>query len=129
MRVTLDNAEGLLRPGLFGQMWIVTQRVSKAIVSPTEAIVDDARGSFALLQDEPGKIFRRAVKIGLRTPQQVEILDGLCFSATLWSPPGIQELGGLPSSHPAGPQRQEQRPTDDVGPANLTVFSRDLDRP
>jgi cobalt-zinc-cadmium efflux system membrane fusion protein len=99
VRVTLDNADGLLRPGLFGQLWIVTQRSSKAIVAPAEAIVDDSRGPFALLEDEPGKILRRAVKIGLRTPQQVEILDGL-FPGDQLVTTGVQELGGLFPSRP-----------------------------
>lgn len=92
--VTLDNAQGLLRPGLFGQMSIVTQQAIKTVIAPAAAVMNHGGELFALLEDEPGKLFRRKLKLGLHTSKQVEILDGL-FPGDNVVTTGLQELGAL----------------------------------
>lgn len=75
--VPVDNPEMLLRPGMSGRMQITVSQSQEAIVCPTAALIDTPSRTFVLLRRGEGKYQRREVKIGLRTPEQVEILDGL----------------------------------------------------
>lgn len=75
--VALDNREGLLRPGMFGQMEIEIGRAAEAIVCPIEGIIRYFDEEYVLLNRGEGKYLRRPVRLGVRNGSHVEILDGL----------------------------------------------------
>lgn len=85
VRVVLENAPldswpepYPVRPGMFGRVALTTGEVEAEVVIPESALVHDApAGDFVFVEAEPGTFEQRAVRIGARTPDRVEILSGL----------------------------------------------------
>lgn len=75
--VPIENADGRLRPGMFGRMTITVAQAEQAIVCPVEALLNTPGRTFVLVRQGEGKFQRREIKIGLRTPELVEIEKGL----------------------------------------------------
>ena len=109
VRVLLENRDGRLQPGMFGQMRIFAMSQEQAIVCPTEALIRDG-GRFVVLRAEgPGKFRRQSVQIGMRRPGQTEILDGL-FPGDYVVTVGSQELAtvfGGAAGRPTSPRLSE----------------------
>ncbi|MBT2770678.1 efflux RND transporter periplasmic adaptor subunit [Halomonas sp. ISL-60] len=79
VRAELDNADGLLRPGMLMEV-IVQQRVRDTIVIPEAAIEPSGDRHFVMLIEQQAGTTRLAqheVKIGERRNGEVEILEGL----------------------------------------------------
>lgn len=79
VRLVLPNPEGLLRPGMFGNVRLFAAETAPTLQIPAEALihgVGDApdRVVVALADDRYGS---RAVRVGRRTADRVEILAGL----------------------------------------------------
>ena len=86
IRACIDNRQNQLRPGMFARVNTVFSEREKAVVVPEEAIVPQGGKQFVikLLQgadkgtDKETKITQRVeVKVGIRKPGKVEILEGL----------------------------------------------------
>ena len=82
IRACIDNRQGQLRPGMFARVNTVFNVKSDARVLPEEAIVPQGGKQFVikLVQSADGKsqtTLRSEVKVGLRTPGKVEILEGV----------------------------------------------------
>lgn len=85
VRACIDNRQGQLRPGMFARVNAVFGERDKAKVIPEEAIVPLGGKQFVIkLTDSPAgaekdsKTTQRVeVKVGIRRPGRVEILDGL----------------------------------------------------
>lgn len=75
--IVIDNADGKLRPGMFGRVRISVQVANEAVVCPTDAVIRSRTGNYLLVQRTPGKYENRRVKLGLTEDGQVEILDGV----------------------------------------------------
>ena len=74
VRAELDNAEGLLKPGMF--MTVRLEReAAPALVVPESAIVPE-RGKVYVFIVEDGLVTRREVATGRREPGRVELLAG-----------------------------------------------------
>jgi membrane fusion protein (multidrug efflux system) len=75
VRALLDNAAGLLKPGMF--MTVTVQRdPTPALVVPEAAIVPE-RGKIYVFVVENGAVARREVATGRREPGRVELLAGV----------------------------------------------------
>jgi RND family efflux transporter MFP subunit len=74
--VDVPNEDGRLRPGMYAYTRIVADEHKDAIVLPTSAIGNDKGESFCLAI-ENGKIARKPVTLGLRSPGELEIATGL----------------------------------------------------
>lgn len=114
-RVYADNADGLLRPGLFGRMEIQVKFAKDAILCPANALIEEGTAAWVLLEQGHGKFLRRSVKLGLRTKKQAEILDGL-FPGDRVIVAGNQLLAALftdgaqgATKSPASPRRRLQK--------------------
>lgn len=129
VRVLLENSDGRLQPGMFGQMQISTARQEQAVVCPAEALIRDGAQFVVLRAESAGKFRRQEVRLGMRGPDRVEILDGL-FPGDRVITIGSQELatvfGGEPekrstsrSSRPKSSLRDEASST--LGAAPLTL--------
>ncbi|MEO6292967.1 MAG: efflux RND transporter periplasmic adaptor subunit [Burkholderiaceae bacterium] len=85
VRACIDNREGQLRPGMFARVNAVFGERDKARVIPEEAIVPLAGKQFVIklvdaasAADKDSKTTQRIeVKVGIRRPGRVEILEGL----------------------------------------------------
>jgi len=88
VRACIDNRQMQLRPGMFARVSAVFGERPNAMVVPEEAIVPQGGRSFVVkVVAGPNKdelmSERVAVKIGLRQPGKVEILEGLTLEDTV----------------------------------------------
>jgi membrane fusion protein (multidrug efflux system) len=105
LRARLPNKGNKLRPGLFARVNLILERRENALVAPEQAIVPLGQTPF-VYRVVDGKAVVTPVKLGLRRPGQVEILDGLSVgdlvvtdgqlkirdgaSVAVMPPPGVQ---------------------------------------
>jgi len=88
VRGCIDNRQQQLRPGMFARVSAVFGERIDALVVPEEAIVPQG-GRATVVKVSPGAdkdeivSERVTVKIGLRQPGKVEILEGLSFGDTV----------------------------------------------
>lgn len=66
-----------IRPGMFGRVQIVTGLHDVALSLPEQALVHEPEGEFVFVELEPGRYEQRAVQLGKRTRDRVEIVAGL----------------------------------------------------
>ncbi|MBK8751462.1 MAG: efflux RND transporter periplasmic adaptor subunit [Candidatus Competibacteraceae bacterium] len=76
LRARLPNKGNKLRPGLFARVNLVLERRENALIAPEQAIVPLGQTPFVYRVVE-GKAVMTPVKLGLRRPGKVEILEGL----------------------------------------------------
>ncbi|MFH1158261.1 MAG: efflux RND transporter periplasmic adaptor subunit [Pseudomonadota bacterium] len=76
VRASIPNAEGLLRPGMFARVNIVTTVHKGALLVPEQAIIPKGNDSFVFVVRE-GKAVLQKVVTGLRQTGTVEITEGL----------------------------------------------------
>ena len=75
--VTLEvEGQGKLRPGMFASVYLETDTHADAIVIPRDALVLDSLGDTVFVKSGD-KAERREVRLGLRSENAVEILEGL----------------------------------------------------
>ncbi|MFZ1642419.1 MAG: efflux RND transporter periplasmic adaptor subunit [Candidatus Contendobacter sp.] len=105
LRARVPNKANKLRPGLFARVNLVLERRENALIAPEQAIVPLGQTPF-VYRVVDGKAVMTPVKLGLRRPGRVEILDGLKAgdlivtdgqlkirdgaAVTVLPPPGIQ---------------------------------------
>jgi membrane fusion protein, multidrug efflux system len=82
VRATIDNRQQQLRPGMFARVTTVFGERDKAKVIPEEAIVPQGGRQFVIKvvegAEKDSQVSRRVeVRVGIRRPGRVEILDGL----------------------------------------------------
>lgn len=86
VRACIDNRQNQLRPGMFARVNTVFSEREKAVVVPEEAIVPQGGKQFVIKlldgadkgTDKETKTTQRIeVKVGIRRPGKVEILEGL----------------------------------------------------
>ena len=95
VKARVPNSHRLLQPGMFIEAHLVTALRPKAIVVPEDAVVPQEGADFAWVVVD-GKVQRRPVTLGVRTPGFVEVADGV--------QPGEQVVvGGLERLQPGMP--------------------------
>ena len=88
VRATIDNRQQLLRPGMFARVSTVFGERERALVIPEEAIVPQGGRQFVIKvvngPEKDSQLSKRVeVKVGIRRPGRVEILDGLSEGDTV----------------------------------------------
>jgi len=76
VRTEVPNPDGRLKPDMFANVEIVTDAHRTAISIPQSAVLDDNGASVVFVADGNG-YSRRPVKVGIRSDDRVEIVDGL----------------------------------------------------
>lgn len=76
MRAISENKGRKVIPGQFASIELILDAVENALMVPTESIVPEQDGHKIFLANN-GKAQPVQVKLGLRTPQQVEVVSGL----------------------------------------------------
>ncbi|MFQ5581572.1 MAG: efflux RND transporter periplasmic adaptor subunit [Mariprofundaceae bacterium] len=77
VRIEFDNAEGLLKPDMFGDVAISAGRVKSGVFVPRESVLITGKKAHLFVQTEPGRFEPRTVRTGASTDGLFEILEGL----------------------------------------------------
>jgi membrane fusion protein (multidrug efflux system) len=75
-RAVAPNPDSRLQAGAFVNVEVPLARLTEGVMVPSEAIVPSARGLSVFLEQQ-GKVVSRAVRVGVRTPDAVQVLEGL----------------------------------------------------
>ena len=76
-RVELANPGGRLVPGMFVQMQFADMRAEKALLVPTEAVIQTGKRTVVMLAEENGRFRPVDVEAGIESGGQTEIKRGL----------------------------------------------------
>ncbi len=76
-RLELGNPGGRLVPGMFVQMQFMDMRAEKALLIPTEAVIQTGRRTVVMLAEEGGRFRPVDVEIGIESGGQTEVKRGL----------------------------------------------------
>ncbi len=79
VEVAIDNPDGTLRPGTFGDLVFEVQSHENALVVPQIAVLENAYVFIV----EGGKAVRRTVSLGIQNTTTIEVLDGLVEGDTV----------------------------------------------
>jgi len=77
-RVTayIDNEDGLLAPGMFGRFDIAYEQHVDALIIPAAALVKEDNETIVYVVED-GAAVRRAIRTGIQSGNNIEVLDGL----------------------------------------------------
>ena len=105
--VDVDNADGLLRPGLYASVSVSIPRDHPAVMVPDESLVFNAGGLQVATVDAGEDVHFRKVSVYRDFGTTVELSDGLRGDETLvLSPPADLQDGGR--VHPQAPPNQSK---------------------
>ncbi|MDD5580758.1 MAG: efflux RND transporter periplasmic adaptor subunit [Methylobacter sp.] len=77
VRIELANAEGLLKPGLYGSVTLAMQENKDVLAVPDSAVIDSGVRQIVLIQRGEGQFEPRTVKLGRQTDDFREVVEGL----------------------------------------------------
>lgn len=77
IRLRMENANGELKPGMFGKVGFLTNRIQADVVVPREAVKTAEGKSTVVVVDAEKKASVREVKLGAADDQQIQILEGV----------------------------------------------------
>jgi RND family efflux transporter MFP subunit len=87
VEIDLDNLEGRIRPGMFGQASITLVPPGSGLTLPVNAVHFDAEGNcYVYLADASNKVAIVEIQTGLDNGTQIEIIDGLTGSDRVIGP-------------------------------------------
>jgi Cu(I)/Ag(I) efflux system membrane fusion protein len=75
-RLEIPNPNGLLKPGMYGDARLFYQRGEKLGI-PASAVMFSGKGTYAFKDGGDGRLIPVAIKIGARSDDWFELLDGL----------------------------------------------------
>lgn len=76
-RLELDNADGILRPGLSARVRLSGQSEQNVLLVPTESVLHTGRMTLVMVAEDEGHFRPQEVHTGGENGQQTIILDGL----------------------------------------------------
>ena len=77
VRVELANPGGLLKPGMFAEMELQASARGQVLTMPASAIIDSGTRQMALIALKEGRFEPREVKVGTRSDNYIEVLEGV----------------------------------------------------
>jgi RND family efflux transporter MFP subunit len=84
VRVTLDNPDFALKPGMYATAQIITQPIADAIQVPGEAVIDTGTRQIVFTAESSGHFSPRTVSVGLSgDDDMVQITRGLAAGETV----------------------------------------------
>ena len=76
-RVEMANPGQLLKPGMFASVELAVAARSSAVTVPVSAVIDSGTRQIVLVQMKEGRYEPREVKLGARSDDDVEVLEGV----------------------------------------------------
>ncbi|MGH7804649.1 MAG: efflux RND transporter periplasmic adaptor subunit, partial [Candidatus Binatia bacterium] len=95
VRGIADNPQGFLIPGAFVSVDLPIEEVAGGVAVPAQAIVPSAAGHGVFIFRD-GRAELRAVEIGLRTPESVQVVSGLAPGETVLTSNLLRLAAGVP---------------------------------
>ncbi len=77
VRLTFDNSELLLKPEMFAEVVIKSDKQVNAVVIPSEAVIRSGQSDRVFVVRAPGKFEPTTVKLGFQSAGQVVVLEGI----------------------------------------------------
>ena len=77
VRVEMSNRQGLLKPAMFANLEVAVGNKGKVLTVPISAVIDSGTRQVVLVQRAEGRFEPRTVKLGSRSENYVEVLDGI----------------------------------------------------
>jgi Cu(I)/Ag(I) efflux system membrane fusion protein len=77
VRMEIANPKGLLKPAMFASAQIDVGKASKVLSVPTSAVIDSGTRQVVLVRLTEGRFEPRAVTLGSRSDDYVEVLSGI----------------------------------------------------
>jgi Cu(I)/Ag(I) efflux system membrane fusion protein len=77
VRVELANPGLLLKPGMFAQMEMQVAAKGQVVTVPLSAVIDSGTRQIVLVEKGAGRFEPREVKLGARSDNYVQVLDGV----------------------------------------------------
>lgn len=77
VRLELANPKGLLKPGMFAQVDLPVGGNAKVVTVPHSAVIDSGTRRIVLVQVKEGRFEPREVKLGGRSDDLVEVMEGV----------------------------------------------------
>jgi cobalt-zinc-cadmium efflux system membrane fusion protein len=77
IRAALNNSNNKLKPQMFGELRIPVMNSPKAIVVPSDAVINDNGKYYIYVQTGDTTFQKRDVHIGIKNDKNIEITDGL----------------------------------------------------
>ncbi|MGY6559335.1 MAG: efflux RND transporter periplasmic adaptor subunit [Nitritalea sp.] len=77
LRAQSPNKDGRLLPGMFVRIRFVLGEQADALMVPSEAVIPELSGYKVFIVNQESKVEERAVTIGTRTENRVQIISGL----------------------------------------------------
>jgi len=77
VRIDLPNPNNLLKPGMFAQLELPTAAKGAVVTIPNSAVIDSGTRQIVLVQAKEGRFEPRDVKLGARSDDRIEVLDGV----------------------------------------------------
>jgi len=77
VEVDVPNPKSKLTPGMYADVTLQIAGKPSALTIPVQALDQGSNGTAVLVVDKSNKVQRRAVRVGLQTPDKVQILDGV----------------------------------------------------
>lgn len=77
VRLELANLQGLLKPGMFAQVELPVGAKARVLTVPLSAVIDSGKRQMVLVQLAEGRFEPRDVKLGARSDNYLEVLEGV----------------------------------------------------
>lgn len=77
VRIELDNPKGVLKPAMFANVRIAVGQSGKVLAVPTSSVIDSGTRQVVLVRLAEGRFEPRAVTLGNRSDNYVEVLSGV----------------------------------------------------
>ncbi len=108
LRARSANPGGAILPGAFAEIRLILDQVEEALMIPSEALIPELSGQKVYLM-QGGKATPRAVEIGLRTEDRIQVTFGLAPGDTVITSGILQLRPGMPVT-PLGEASQNSKP-------------------
>ncbi|MGF7184608.1 multidrug efflux pump subunit AcrA (membrane-fusion protein) [Desulfitispora alkaliphila] len=76
IKVSIENSEGVLRPGMFASLNFATERQEDALVVPKEAVVNN-NGQQVVYVVEEDQVHERTITTGVESANMIQVLTGV----------------------------------------------------
>ena len=77
VRIELPNPGQLLKPAMFAQVEVPVSAGRAVVTVPTSAVIDSGTRQIVIVELGEGQFEPRQVKLGARSDQRVEVIDGI----------------------------------------------------
>jgi RND family efflux transporter MFP subunit len=101
VEIDLKNAERKLSPGMYADVTLNIERTGSGLTVPVQAIDRTGSEPFALVVDAQGQIEKRVVRLGVETPNRLEVVSGLSESDRVV----VANLSSFRAGEPVRPQK------------------------